>query len=363
MTDLHEELQQEQIIEKQPAKFIKFAVLFLLTLIIVLAIIGGFVFLKKQQKQDYYSNEQIKSLLVRINKLENKTEELQQKTSVPNVYNDIVNNKLLVLVKCNYLIHAANFVLLTDNNVVKALQLLSQAKILIADNTEFAVLNSVLGRDIAMLQAAAKINTEDQILQLKKIKQEILSLPQIDLLLATKSITTSYSKETVTKSPEFTLTNWKAILKYLASVSSSALQNLFVISDHKQPVNMLLSNEEFNNLHLLLELKFSQAELALMRQQITIYESCILEIENLLNVYYRQDVLNKSGVLKTLDTVKNFNSINDAVNINASIAAVNTALNMILSNNYLSIPRQQPQTQNVPAKNVVKTNSVLEFRT
>lgn len=344
-----------EIVAKKSFGFGRKIFLILILLIIFIMIGAGIFFLKNVYRINNNQDEQIKSLLVRINRLENQQLAPMQKKAE-------LNNDIMAITECLNLLRAANFILLTNGDYRNALQLLSNARSISVQYPSFFALTNALNKDILLLERVANSNSEDQILLLEKLQQQIISSPQANFISGTESNTSETAKETksiqIHQAVNLKSANWFAVLQTVEHSIADALQNLVIISEHQQPVNMLLSKEEFSNLSLLIELKFMQAEFALMHKQVNLYKTCLSNIENLLNVYYRQNVLMKTNVLKQLHEMENLLKENQEININSSITAANNILK-----NILNTSNQQTKEQIIPAKSEVSQDSAMEYRT
>lgn len=305
---------------------LKKVIFILLLLIIVFAVVWGMILIKSVKKSNYYNSEQIKSLLVRINYLENKANETG--VTAPNIAVNSSNYNIMTLVECMHLIQAANFILLTDGDSQKALQLLITAKSLVSRNQIWFELNNTLAKDIAALQNSAKVNTADRVLELENINKMLSVLPQINLANTYKTpvVSVQQKKELPSKASKVEPSNWHEIFMQIGTSSAQALKNLVIIRDNSQPISRLLSNEELNNVRIIMQVKIMQAEWALIHKQPTLYEYCLHDIESMLNKYYSQEVLMKTNILQLLHKVQNYDVLNKVVDISASISAANTAL-------------------------------------
>lgn len=222
-----------------------------------------------------------------------------------------VNNWKPVIIE--HLIQLANLTLSIKNDPTLALDFLLTAK-QYASAPELSAINLALAQDIARLQVAPTLNTEELILKIEIINQKIDSLS-----LASGQF--SQQEKTQDTAQKSIYSFWQSFLSH----SLKALRDMVVI--HRHTVEPLLAPEQETVLRLNLQTKLFQAELAVMQRQNKLYQLCLEDVSSLIKRYFAANKGASSDILSALQELQSIDLQPKLPPLTESLHAVKNFLN------------------------------------
>lgn len=192
-----------------------------------------------------------------------------------------------------HLIRMADLSLNTSNDIKTALTFLLAAKKYAGDT------NYALNKDIASLQAAAVIDTEELVLKIDAISQ------QVNTLVATPLKTTFNTPDAAINNNAATQFKYPHLLnQFFASVIQS-LKNIVII--RHQSVEPMLQPEQAVFLRFNIQAKLLQAELAVMQRQNKLYQTSLAQVINLITKFFICNNTTATNILSTLQELQQIN--------------------------------------------------------
>lgn len=251
----------------------------------------------------------VKQLQIKQEQLQISLKDLQDTLEKSNISQ--VNNWKPVIIE--HLVQLANLTLGIKNDPALALDFLLTAK-QYANDPELSAINLALTQDMARLQVAPKLNTEELILKIEIINQKIDSLS----LTSGQFIQQEKTQATEQKS---IYSFWQRFLSH----SLKALRDMVVI--HRRTVEPLLAPEQETVLRLNLQTKLFQAELAVMQHQNKLYQLCLEDVSSLIKHYFATNKGASSDILSALQELQGIDLQPQLPPLTESLHAVKNFLN------------------------------------
>ncbi|MGQ7246441.1 uroporphyrinogen-III C-methyltransferase [Halomonas sp. V046] len=210
-----------------------------------------------------------------------------------------------------YLLRLANQRLQLERDVDGAVALLrtADARLLEADNPALVPVRRAIAEELAALQSVPSVDRTGLYLALNGQQEQIAGLPlaqDIDELTANATI-----EEAPTGA-------WQ---EQLAKVGEE-LKELVVVRHHDQALEALMTPEQESYLRQSLRLVLEQSQLALLKEEQSLYEASLDKAVTLLNGYYDLDDDAVQGVIARLEELKGESIHPDLPDISASQQAL-----------------------------------------
>lgn len=343
MTDSDTSIQQPINSAPVPTKKYtgSFALLWLFVLLIVAAIVYGALFVLKQSEvqKDVIDNlrsqieQQAQALETRQQLLEDNLDKefVEQQASIQTNLNDLAeqvdsnNARLLSLSSVNrdewklqeaqYLLRLADQRILLEKDSQNALSLAISADDVLRDidQADLVGVRKLLAEEIAVLKLAGVIDREGIYLRLSALSNQIDAIPFIEPL-GTQEEVLEEDVAPVDETFKQKLTrNFYALMHKLGSYVR--------VRDHGKTINAVLPPSEQKYLQQNLRLMLEQAQVALLRNEESIYQESLVKAQNWINQYYS---LNEkaAAVLEELQALQQEEVSPDLTNFSNSSAAL-----------------------------------------
>ncbi len=197
-----------------------------------------------------------------------------------------------LLAEAEYLMRLANQRLLMERGSSGALALLQAAdQILVqVDDMKLFGVRDKLARDIATLKVAPELDRTGLYLELAALTEQVQKLPDMPQLMKSEDAsaaarTAEDSVSAGTALPD-TASGWWAQLVEHFNSALSQLKHQVRIRHHDQPMQPLLPPDGAGYLRQNLRFNLEQAQLAMLREETTIYRHSLDEAESLLRRYF-----------------------------------------------------------------------------
>ncbi len=292
--------------KKSAKSFSILTIIAIILLIILLSLAGWLAYNQYNQQKDWRNfKENIQQKLVRQNQLINKTQQIaesseqlvkinQDKTNQQMTQYQQLNESLLatqqkvrqlsgrqkqdwMLAETEYLIQLAELKVTLEQDKLSALTLLKTADektVTIADNS-LVELRQAIANDVAQLELIKPIDITGIASQLNAISQQI---PQLKLITLEIDLTKN-SQDTLADEGTFSWNN----------VYQNFLNDFIVIKDHDEPVKPLITPNERANLNANVQLALQQAQIALLKQEQTLYQMSLVRATEWITEYFKKD--------------------------------------------------------------------------
>tara|TARA_B110000211_G_scaffold66263_1_gene76466 strand:- start:5797 stop:7170 length:1374 start_codon:yes stop_codon:yes gene_type:complete len=256
-------------------------------------------FSQKLAQQQQAHNTQLKELKTSIEyNTENSILELQkqQQQQMANLRQNQPNDWLLE--EAEYLIRVAARSLWLDKNTSTAISLLNDADLRIQElnDPRFLVLRQTIQQDIAKLQLLPTLKTDEVILKLMALDQQIKQLP-----LAMVDVPDNSDKESSLELTE-NVSDWRT---NLAKTWRKFIADFITVNRRAGNVEPLMSPDFQQNLRENLSLKLQTATWAASKANSDIYRQSLDDIINWLNNYFDMSHQANQNFVKALDALKN----------------------------------------------------------
>lgn len=187
------------------------------------------------------------------------------------------------LAEAQYLLRLANQRVLMEQRPEGALTLMRSADKVLAelDDVSLYKLRQTIAQDIAKLEAVPNLDVEGTYLRLAALINQTSELPTLSL--EQQRQLPQLLQEITPEAVDETL---KQDIQSAFGRAMSSLENLVVIQQHDRPVEPLLSPEQGHYLRQNLQLLLEQAQLALLRQQQSIYETSLTRSTELITRFF-----------------------------------------------------------------------------
>jgi len=207
-----------------------------------------------------------------------------------------------------HLVRMADLTLNTTRDVKTALTFLLAAK-KYTNETEELVINHALNKDIASLQAIAVVDSEELVLKIDMVSQQVDTLPMMPSQAVIESIT-----------PTATGSQPAKLLNRLFASLVKALKDIVII--RHQTTEPILPPQQVTILRLNIQAKLLQAELAVMQRQNKLYQACLTQIVDLITKYFACNNIATTNVLHALQELQQANLQPDLPALTESMMAI-----------------------------------------
>lgn len=197
------------------------------------------------------------------------------------------------LAEAEYLIRLANQRLLMEKDLIGAIQMLANADEILEQLSDPLLFNArrTLAKDIHNLKSTPSFDLEGIYLQLEALTTLAQGLPQKGH---------NHSQIPQTNEESIVQKEHKTLLTELWST----LKSLVIINYHNQPITPLLPPLEYQQLVLDIQLQINVAQLALLKQESTIYHTALDHVYQTINVYFDLDSLSINNFLTSLTALQ-----------------------------------------------------------
>ncbi|NRP36950.1 putative uroporphyrinogen-III C-methyltransferase [Marinobacterium sp. xm-d-579] len=223
------------------------------------------------------------------------------------------------LAEAEYLLRLANQRILMENRAEGALALLRSTDTILKelDDVSLYPLRQSLASDISKLESVPNLDIEGTYLRVAALIERSKDLPTLTLEqqrqlpeLIGNVITEQVDAET---QQNITSGFAKAISK---------LESLIVIQRHDQPVEPILSPDQGHYLRQNIQMLLEQAQLALLRQQQSIFTTSLSRAQSLLMQYFDKDNYTTSVLIQSLAELTTLNVSPTIPDISGSLKAL-----------------------------------------
>lgn len=223
------------------------------------------------------------------------------------------------LAEAQYLLRLANQRVLMEQRPEGALTLMRSADKVLAelDDVSLYKLRQTIAQDIAKLEAVPKLDVEGTYLRLAALIHQTSELPTLSL--EQQRQLPQLLQEITPEAVDETL---KQDIQSAFGRAMSSLENLVVIQQHDRPVEPLLSPEQGHYLRQNLQLLLEQAQLALLRQQQSIYETSLTRAIELLTRFFDTDNSATAALNSALEQLKTLQVAPQMPSISSSLEAL-----------------------------------------
>jgi len=223
------------------------------------------------------------------------------------------------LAEAQYLLRLANQRVLMEQRPEGALTLMRSADKVLAelDDVSLYKLRQTIAQDIAKLEAVPKLDVEGTYLRLAALINQASALPTLSL--EQQRQLPQLLQEITPEAVDETL---KQDIQSAFGRAMSSLENLVVIQQHDRPVEPLLSPEQGHYLRQNLQLLLEQAQLALLRQQQSIYETSLTRSIELLTRFFDIDNSATAALKDALEQLKTLQVAPQMPSISSSLEAL-----------------------------------------
>lgn len=226
--------------------------------------------------------------------------------------------RLRALNEAQYLAQLANINLTFQGNMGVATELLKLAEQQIAsanDPTLMAVRQALTG-DITSLQSAPKVDIAGIIIKLDSLSQQLPNLPIVPTIHPSPRQPSTMTENKIVPA-------WQRGLEAMGH----ALTNVVVVRRLDQPVQPLLPPEKQTYLVMNMQLKLSQAQWAVIHQQVNVYQQNLQQVIHWIKQYFQQNAEITQNVLAQLTELQQTNIKSNGPALTRSLNAIQTALN------------------------------------
>ena len=207
------------------------------------------------------------------------------------------------LAEAEYLVRLANQRLLMEKDIDGAEQLLVSADAILAEMKDPILFETrrALAKDIQALKSTRSFDLEGVYLQLDALSSQVNSLEQKEpSKLFSQAVSSDATNETVT--PDDT-----SYAKAIAQDIWQTLRSLVVINYNNKPIKPLLPPTEYQQLITGIQLQVNVAQLALLKQESSVYQIALEHIANAVNEHFDIDSATVSGYLTSLTALQQVN--------------------------------------------------------
>ncbi len=223
------------------------------------------------------------------------------------------------LAEAEYLLRLANQRILMENRAEGALALLRSTDTILKelDDVSLYPLRQSLASDISKLESVPNLDIEGTYLRVAALIERSKDLPTLTLEQQRQlpELIDNVISEQVDAETQQNITNGfaKAISK---------LESLIVIQRHDQPVEPILSPDQGHYLRQNIQMLLEQAQLALLRQQQSIFTTSLSRAQSLLMQYFDKDNYTTSVLIQSLAELTTLNVSPTIPDISGSLKAL-----------------------------------------
>lgn len=206
------------------------------------------------------------------------------------------------LAEAEYLVRLANQRLLMEKDIDGAEQLLISADTILAEMKDPILFDTrrALAKDIQALKSTRSFDLEGVYLQLDALSTLVNDLPQKE---PSKLFSAEQTVDTDTKVDD-------ADMSYAQKLGQDiwqTLRSLVIINYNSKPIKPLLPPTEYQQLITGIQLQVNVAQLALMKQESSVYQIALGHIANAVNEHFDIDSAAVSGYLTSLTALQQVN--------------------------------------------------------
>ncbi|NRQ01903.1 uroporphyrinogen-III C-methyltransferase [Marinobacterium sp. xm-d-530] len=223
------------------------------------------------------------------------------------------------LAEAEYLLRLANQRILMENRAEGALALLRSTDTILKelDDVSLYPLRQSLASDISKLESVPNLDIEGTYLRVAALIERSKDLPTLTLEQQRQlpELIDNVISEQVDAETQQNITNGfaKAISK---------LESLIVIQRHDQPVEPILSPDQGHYLRQNIQMLLEQAQLALLRQQQSVFTTSLSRAQSLLMQYFDKDNYTTSVLIQSLAELTTLNVSPTIPDISGSLKAL-----------------------------------------
>ena len=223
------------------------------------------------------------------------------------------------LAEAEYLLRLANQRILMENRAEGALALLRSTDTILKelDDVSLYPLRQSLASDISKLESVPNLDLEGTYLRVAALIERSKDLPTLTLEQQRQlpELIDNVITEQVDTETQQSITSGfaKAISK---------LESLIVIQRHDQPVEPILSPDQGHYLRQNIQMLLEQAQLALLRQQQSIFTTSLSRAQSLLMQYFDRDNYTTSVLIQSLAELTTLNVSPTIPDISGSLKAL-----------------------------------------
>lgn len=223
------------------------------------------------------------------------------------------------LAEAEYLLRLANQRILMENRAEGALALLRSTDTILKelDDVSLYPLRQSLASDISKLESVPNLDLEGSYLRVAALIDRSKDLPTLTLEQQRQlpELIDNVITEQVDTETQQSITSGfaKAISK---------LESLIVIQRHDQPVEPILSPDQGHYLRQNIQMLLEQAQLALLRQQQSVFTTSLSRAQSLLMQYFDRDNYTTSVLIQSLAELTTLNVSPTIPDISGSLKAL-----------------------------------------
>ena len=223
------------------------------------------------------------------------------------------------LAEAEYLLRLANQRILMENRAEGALALLRSTDTILKelDDVSLYPLRQSLASDISKLESVPNLDLEGTYLRVAALIERSKDLPTLTLEQQRQlpELIDNVITEQVDTETQQSITSGfaKAISK---------LESLIVIQRHDQPVEPILSPDQGHYLRQNIQMLLEQAQLALLRQQQSVFTTSLSRAQSLLMQYFDRDNYTTSVLIQSLAELTTLNVSPTIPDISGSLKAL-----------------------------------------
>lgn len=207
------------------------------------------------------------------------------------------------LAEAEYLVRLANQRLLMEKDIDGAQQLLISADTILAEMKDPILFDTrrALAKDIQALKSTRSFDLEGVYLQLEALSSLVNDLPQKEPNKLFNQDANQQQLETNIDSVESSYS--QALLQDIWQT----LRSLVIINYNSKPIKPLLPPTQYQQLITGIQLQVNVAQLALMKQESSVYQIALEHIANAVNEHFDIDSAAVSGYLTSLTALQQIN--------------------------------------------------------
>ena len=207
------------------------------------------------------------------------------------------------LAEAEYLVRLANQRLLMEKDIDGAEQLLVSADTILAEMKDPILFDTrrALAKDIQALKSTRSFDLEGVYLQLEALVSQVNNLPQKEPSKLFTQTPVEHNEEANIEAAEM------SYAKALMQDVWQTLRSLVVINYNSKPIKPLLPPTEYQQLITGIQLQVNVAQLALMKQESSVYQIALEHIANAVNEHFDIDSAAVSGYLTSLTALQQIN--------------------------------------------------------
>ncbi len=228
-----------------------------------------------------------------------------------------------LLAEADYLLRQADQRLLLERQTSSALALVTAADSILRDlnDPELLVVRKALAQDMAALKLTAVIDRSGIYLRMAALAERVNGLMFVDMAPPTPTlVSTAITVEQSLSSAEL-IPTWTQRLQHSAKTVLAKLSSYIQVQHHDNPPQALLADEYQQAVKQHLQLLLTQAQLALLREEQSVYEHSLRQVTALLRQYFQFNE-NTGVLIGEAEQLTRLNVIQPLPNLNLSLQAI-----------------------------------------